>query len=189
MRNRRPLERVQRSNPEQEHQANRWIRSPTVRLIDEQGQNVGIMPTNQALERARALELDLITISAEADPPVCKIYDLSKYMYELKKVRKEQERKNRENEVVVKELQLRPGINEHDLLIKQRHAKEFLADNNKIKVVMRFRGREMAFANRGFDLIAKFMQGLGDHKVEKEPNLAGNTILTIIAPPAKITKS
>ena len=182
MRNWRQADRTTRSNPEQEYLANGWIRSPTVRVVDEDGEALGVMDTKVALDQARDLGLDLITIAKDAVPPVCRMYDLSKWSYEQKKFKKEQEKKNRENVIIVKELQIRPGINEHDLLIKQRHAKEFLDENHKIKIVMRFRGREMAFTKRGFDLIRKFIDGLGDLKVEKEPSLAGNTILAILAP-------
>jgi translation initiation factor IF-3 len=178
----RQFDRNARTNPEQEYQANGWIRSPTVRVTDEDGNQIGIMDTKAALQMAKDQGLDLITIARDAEPPVCRLYELSKWIYEQKKVKKEQEKKNRENAIVIKELQIRPGINEHDLLIKQRHAKEFLEDNNKIKIVMRFRGREMAFTNRGFELIRKFLDGLGDHRIEKEPSMAGNTLMVILAP-------
>lgn len=188
MRNHRQFDRNFRSNPEQEYQANGWIRCPSVRVVDEDGAQLGVMETAVAQQMARDRGIDLITIARDANPPVCRLYELSKWIYEQKKVRKEQEKKNRENAIVTKELQIRPGINEHDLLIKQRHANEFLEDNNKIKIVMRFRGREMAFTQRGFELIRKFLEGLNDHKVEKEPSLAGNTIMVILAP-AKAVKS
>lgn len=178
-----------KGSPEQEMLANSWIRSPTVRLIDENGVNVGVVETKSALEKAKILGLDLITVAKEAEPPVCRIYDLSKYMYEQKKQRKEQDKKNRENAIIVKEIQIRPGIDEHDLLIKQKHAKEFLEENHKVRLIMKFRGRELSFANKGFDLINKFMTGLGEYKIEKNPSLAGNTILTILAPIPKPIKT
>jgi translation initiation factor IF-3 len=189
MRNQRQFERNVRMNPEQEHTANGWIRTPTVRLIGEDGENLGIIDTKAAMSQAVSLGLDLITVSKDATPPVCRIYDLSKWIYEQKKVKKELDKKNRENAIIVKELQLRPGINEHDLLVKQRHAKEFLEENNKIKIIMKFRGREMAFTKRGFDLMRKFIEGLGEHKVEKDPSLAGNTIMAILAPPPRPVKT
>lgn len=188
MRTRVPFERNSRISPEQEYLANSWIRSPTIRLIDENGVNVGIVDTKQALQQAMSLDLDLITVSKDADPPVCKIYNLSKYIYEQKKVKKELDKKNRENAIIVKEIQIRPHITEHDLLIKQKHAKEFLEDNHKVRIVMKFRGREISFANKGFDLVTKFIQGLGEHKIEKDPSLAGNTILAILAPAHKAVK-
>ncbi len=188
MRQRQPFDRKVIISPEQEYTANRWIKSPSVRLIDEDGVNHGVVPTRAALERAQDIGLDLITISKDSDPPVAKICDLSKFAYEQKKSRKEQEKKSRENAIIVKEIQLRPAIDDHDLTVKQRNARGFLEDNHKIKVVMRFRGREIAFARNGFSLIEKFLEGIGDHKVEKEASLAGNTIILMIAPLVK-TKS
>lgn len=185
----RQFDRNIKSNPEQEYQANGWIRCPQVRVLDEDGESLGIMETKEAMNLSIDRGLDLITISKDANPPVVRIYDLSKWAYEQKKFKKEQEKKNRGNIVVVKELQIRPSINEHDLMIKQKHANNFLEENHKIKIVMKFRGREMAFTNRGFDLINKFIDGLVDHKVEKAPSLAGNTILMILAPANKAVKS
>lgn len=181
MRPRNRNERPFRSNPEQEYTANSWIRSPNVRLIDENGKSE-VIDTRKAIEQAQTQGLDLITISHDADPPVCRIYDLSKYAYEQKKIKKEQDRKNRENAVVTKEIQLRPGIGEHDLLIKQRHANEFLEEGNKVKVVMKFRGREMAHKDMGFAVIHKFLEGMVEHRAEKEPSLAGNMIMVMLAP-------
>jgi translation initiation factor IF-3 len=186
MRPRQAFERRPMISPEQEYLANRWIKSPSVRLIDEDGINQGVVPTRAALERAQSVGLDLVTISKDADPPVVKICDLGKFIYEQKKSRKEQEKKNRENVILVKEIQLRPSIDDHDLMVKQRNARGFLDDNHKVKVVMKFRGREIAFARNGFSLIDKFLAGVGDHKIEKSPSLAGNTIMLILAPPLKI---
>jgi translation initiation factor IF-3 len=183
------FDRTHKISPEQEYLANSWIRSPQVRVIGEEGEAIGIMDTKSALEMAVSSGLDLITISKDAAPPVVRIYDLSKWAYEQKKFRKEQEKKNRENVVVIKEIQIRPGINDHDLMIKQKQANGFLEENNKIKVVMRFRGREMAFTNRGFELIDRFISGLAEHKLEKSPSLNGNTLLVMISPINKPSKS
>jgi translation initiation factor IF-3 len=188
MRQRQPFDRKILMSPEQEYTANRWIKSPSVRLIDEDGINQGVISTKAALERAQDIGLDVVTISKDADPPVVKICDLGKFIYEQKKSRKEQEKKNRENVIIVKEIQLRPAIDEHDLMVKQRNTRGFLEDNHKVKVVMRFRGREISFARNGFSLIEKFLEGVGDHKIEKAPSLTGNTIMMILAPQIK-TKS
>lgn len=188
MKPRMKFDRNSRQSPEQEFLANNWIQSPEVRLINENGENIGIVETKQALQQARNLGLDLITISRDAKPPVCRIYELSKYAYEQKKVRKEIEKKNRENAITVKEVQLRPTIDEHDMLVKQKHANEFLHENHKVRIVIKFRGRELNFAHKGFELINKFLSGLGEYKVEKEPSLAGNTILAILSPIPKISK-
>lgn len=188
MRPRQGFDRNFRQTPEQEYLANNWIRSPKVRLINEHGENVGVVDTRQALDQAKTLGLDLITVAREADPPVCKIYELSKHIYEQKKVKKELDKKNRENQIIVKEIQLRPNIDEHDLRIKLKHANEFLDENHKVRVVMKFRGREITFAKKGFELVQRFIEGLGERKIEKEPNLAGNTILAILAPIPKTAK-
>lgn len=181
-------DRNYRFSPEQEYIANNWIRSPTVRLIDETGENVGVVETKKALARAMELGLDLITVAKDATPPVCKIYELSKHVYEQKKFKKEQDKKNRENAVIVKEIQLRPNIDEHDMLIKQKHAREFLDENHKVRIIMKFRGREISFSKKGYELVVKFIEGLGEHKMEKDPNLTGNTILAIVAPVKAVIK-
>jgi translation initiation factor IF-3 len=165
---------------EYENIANKWIKSTQVRLLKEDGGSE-IIDTKTAMDLAQQQGLDLITVSKDASPPVCRIYDLGKYAYEQKKIKKEQERKNRENAIVIKEIQLRPGIGDHDLLVKQRRANEFLGEGNKVKIVVKFRGRENAHTGMGFDLLTRFTTGLIEHRCEKDPMLSGNTITTMLA--------
>lgn len=168
-----------KNNLEYENLANKWIKSPQVRLLKEDGKS-DIVDTKLAIEMAQEQGLDLITVSKDATPPVCRIYDLGKYAYEQKKHKKEQERKNRENAIVLKEIQLRPGIGDHDLVVKQRRTNEFLEEGNKVKIVVKFRGRENAHTDMGFDLLKRFMDGLVEHRCEKDPVLSGNAITTML---------
>lgn len=167
--------------------SNEKIRHPEVRVIDENGEQLGIMPTRQALWTARDRELDLIEVTSDAKPPVVRIVDLSKWVYNLKKAKKEQEKKARENATVIKEIQLRPVTDRHDIEVKQGHAKEFLADSAKVKIVIKFKGRELAFSQKGFEVMEKFIDGLGPCKIEKAPEMNGRMLMAIVAPMAKIS--
>lgn len=167
--------------------SNDQIKHTEVRVTDEDGTQLGIMPTKQALWQARSKGLDLIEITAEATPPVVKITDLNKWIYNLKRAKKETDRKARENATVIKEIQLRPVTDKHDIAIKVEHAKEFLADSAKVKVVIKFKGRELNFSQKGFEIMETFINGLGPCKIEKEPEMSGRTILAIIAPQGKKT--
>jgi translation initiation factor IF-3 len=162
--------------------SNEKIRYPSVRLIGKDGEQIGIMTSKQALWDARNAGLDLIEINKEANPPVVRIVDLNKWIYNLKKAKKEQDKKSRENAIIVKEIQLRPVTDKHDIEIKQEHAKQFLVDNAKVKVVIKFRGRELNFSQKGFEIIDTFINGLGPCKIEKAPEMSGRMISAIIAP-------
>jgi len=165
--------------------ANERIRHQEVRLVDIDGQQVGVMSGKQALLQAREQGLDLIEITAGAIPPVVRIVDLNKWVYNLKQEKKLKDKKARENAIIIKEIQLRPVTDKHDIAVKQEHAKDFLAANNKVKVVIKFRGRELSFRQKGFELMEIFISGLGPCKIEKMPELNGRTILAVIAPQKK----
>lgn len=167
--------------------SNERIRHHEVRLMDEEGNPLGIVPTRQALWEARNRGLDLIEIAANASPPVARIADLNKWVYRLRVVKKEQERKARENAVVTKEIQLRPVTDRHDIEVKQNHAKGFLADSNKVKVVIKFRGRELSFVQRGYEIMDSFITGLGPCRIEKAPEMNGRVLMAILAPALKKT--
>jgi translation initiation factor IF-3 len=167
--------------------ANDHIKSPTVRLVDSEGQNLGVKSTRDAINLAYDQELDLVVVSPSATPPVAKICDYGKFIYEQKQNKKEQDRKLRENAIVTKEIQLRPSIGTHDIEVKQNHAKEWLKDNCKIKIVLKFRGREMAHKDRGFAVVNQFLAGLDTCKVEKQPEITANMIIAMIAPNATKT--
>ena len=164
---------------------NELIRSPQVRLILQDGSNLGVVATRDALNRARLEGMDLVAINTEAQPMIAKIVDLNKHLYEQKKAAKERARKNRENEVHIKEVQLRPVTDEHDIEIKARNARGFLDDNCKVKVVIKFRGREMAYRELGVNVMHRFLAAVGEHKLEREPNMQGNSIQALLMPVIK----
>ena len=161
--------------------SNREIRSRDVRLINEDGSNGGIVPFFTALNLAQNQGLDLIQINAMTNPPVCKIGDLGKYKYEAQKKQNEQNKKNRENRVDIKEVQLRPAIDTHDLNIKVNKIKEWIADGDKVKVVIRFRGREMANQDVGFKLIDHIIATVPSARVEGRSEMQGNRLTAIIS--------
>lgn len=162
---------------------NEQIRVPKVRLIDDEGEMQGIMPTRAALEKAQAAGLDLVEISPNADPPVCKILDYGKFRYQQQK--KKAEARKKQKVVEIKELKLRPGIEEHDLDVKMKAALRFLADGDKVKFTLRFRGREMAHQHLGMKLLQRVKEILADKmKVDQEPKLEGNQVTMMISPPA-----
>lgn len=163
--------------------SNDRIRYPSVRVIDEDGEQLGIMPASQAIWKAKDKGLDLIEISKDANPPVVKIVDLNKWIYNLKRAKKESERKARDNAIVIKEIQLRPVTDKHDIEVKQEHAKQFLAESAKVKVLVRFKyKRETHFSQKGFEVIRTFIAGLGECKIEKQPEMNGLVISAIVAP-------
>ena len=165
--------------------ANERIRSPQVRLILQDGSNLGVVATRDALNRAKLEGMDLVAINTQAQPMIAKIVDLNKHLYEQKKAAKERARKNRENEVHIKEVQLRPVTDEHDIEIKARNARGFLDDNCKVKVVIKFRGREMAYRELGVNVMHRFLAAVGEHKLEREPNMQGNSIQALLMPVIK----
>jgi len=164
---------------------NEQIKHPEVRVVGMDGEALGIMPGWKALKLAKDQFLDLVEIIASAAPPVVRITDINKWVYNLKKDKKEQEKKARQNVIVVKEIQLRPVTDKHDLDVKLTHAKEFLADDNKIRIVIKFKGRELSFSDKGFVMMQEFIAGLGPCKIEKSPELSGRSIMAIIAPIGK----
>lgn len=164
-------------------EVNERIYARQVRIIDENGNQKGVMYLRDAIEYARSLGLDLVKI-AEANPPVCKVVDAGKYMYDLQKAQKEIAKKQRANNAAIKEVQLRPGIGDNDLKIKARKAKEFLAEGDKVKIVMRFKGRENSRKEIGRETLNGFLAEVGDHKVERPITEAGNEISMMLAPAA-----
>ena len=167
--------------PSDETRVNDQIRVPKIRLIDENGQMLGVMPTRAALEKAEAAGLDLVEISPNADPPVCKILDYGKYRYQQQK--KKAEARKKQKVVEIKELKLRPGIEEHDLDVKMKAALRFLAEGDKVKFTLRFRGREMAHQHLGMNLLQRVKEILADKmKVDQEPKFEGSQVIMVISP-------
>lgn len=154
--------------------SNREIRAREVRLIGADGDNLGIVPYFKALNNAQDQDLDLILINGATNPPVCKIGDLGKYKYEMQKRQKELDKKNRENRVEIKEVQLRPGIDKHDLDVKIKHIKEWIDEGDKVKIVIKFRGREMANTAQGVTIIDNILNQVPMAKLEGNSELQGN---------------
>lgn len=159
---------------------NEEIKAPEVRLIGVDGQPVGIVPTYQALEIAKNADLDLVLVSDVSIPPVCKILNYGKYRYAIQK--KKTESRKKQKTIEIKEIQFRPFIGENDLNIKCRAIQRFIAEGNKVKVVMRFRGREMNRTEIGFNIINKVLSFCEDFaKAEPKPKLEGSMIVTVLS--------
>jgi len=154
---------------------------PQVRLIDATGENVGVVPTQEAMERAFDAGLDLVEISPNADPPVCKIQDYGKLKYETQK--KKAEARKKQKTIDIKEIKMRPNIDRHDYDVKMRSIYRFLAEGDKVKVTMRFRGREMAHQEIGMNVLDRVRGDLEEAaKVEQFPRMEGRQMTMVMAP-------
>ncbi|HHG89491.1 MAG TPA: translation initiation factor IF-3 [Devosia sp.] len=161
--------------------ANKDITTAQVQLIDADGNHLGEVPTSRALEMAEEAGLDLVAISPNAKPPVCKILDLGKYKYQAQK--KAADARKKQKVIDVKEIKLRPNIDTHDYDVKMRSVEKFLSDGDKVKVTMRFRGREMAHQELGLQLLHKVRDQMEDiAKVEAAPKTEGRQMVMVIAP-------
>ncbi len=157
------------------------IRIKEVRVISQDGTQLGIMPIEQALQTAYSQNLDLVEVAPEARPPVCRIMDYGKYRYEQSK--KAREARKKQTIIELKEIKLRPKTEEHDFQFKARHAERFLKEGNKAKVTMMFRGREMIRMDRGKALLNRFVEALKDVAVvEQAPKIEGRNMTLILAP-------
>lgn len=161
---------------------NERIRSTEVRLIDENGDNHGVVATSKALAMAEAADLDLVVVSPNQAPPVAKILNYGKYKYELEKRAKEAKKK--QHTVDIKEVKVRYKIDTHDYQVRIKNINKFISQGNKVKIVVMLRGREMQHSNLAFDLANKFMEDLvGDTiAVEKKPQLEGRNVTLFLAP-------
>ncbi len=158
---------------------NGQIRDKEVRLIGEDGEQKGIMPIKEAMRLAQEAELDLVKIAPKAQPPVCKIIDYGKYRYEL--ARKEKEAKKKQKTVEVKEVRLSPNIDTNDQNTKVNNAKKFITKGNKVKITLRFRGREMAHVQQSRHILDDFAELLKDIAVvEKQPKLEGRSMSMVL---------
>ena len=157
------------------------ITNANVLLIDDEGEKRGVMKLEDALDLATKAGLDLVEVSPNAEPPVCKVMDYGKYKYQLQK--KANEARKKQKVIEVKEIKLRPGIDTHDYDVKMRAMRRFFDDGDKVKVTMRFRGREMAHTELGFDLLQKVKADTeAVAKVEFEPKMEGRQMIMILAP-------
>jgi translation initiation factor IF-3 len=160
---------------------NTEINVPNVRLVDAKGEMIGVVSRNDALERAAQAGLDLVEVAANADPPVCKILDYGKFKYEEQK--KKNEARKKQKVIEVKEIKMRPGIDDHDYEVKMRAMFRFLEEGDKVKVTMRFRGRELAHQDLGMNVLMRVKDDL-DHlaKVEAFPRMEGKQMTMVMSP-------
>src|SRR6476659_9208405 len=168
---------------EAEHRINHHIRVPQVRLVGD-NVTVGVYPTQEAMKMAQDQQLDLVEISPQADPPVCKIIDYNKFLYDKKKKEKEMKAKAKVSEV--KEIRFTPNTDDHDFDFKAKHAESFLKDGNKVKAYVQFKGRAIQFQERGQLLLLKFAERLAEIGVlESMPKMEGRRMLAMFAPKGK----
>jgi translation initiation factor IF-3 len=176
-----------RKEQQQEHRTNNMIRVPNVRLVGE-NITVGVYPLADALKMAQEQQLDLVEISPNADPPVCKIIDYNKFLYEKKRKEKEMKAKSKASEV--KEIRFTPNTDDHDFDFKAKHAEKFLKDGDKVKAYVQFKGRAIQFRERGELLLLKFAERLNEVGVlEGMPKMEGKRMLAIWAPKSQKKKS
>jgi translation initiation factor IF-3 len=162
---------------------NEQIRVREVRLINDEGEQQ-IVSTVQALEMARDQDLDLVEFAPQANPPVCKILNYGKYRFENEK--KVREAKNNQKIVKLKEIRMQPKIDDHDLDFKSKHVKEFLGEGNKVKVTIRFRGRELAHTELGLDVLNDVLKRIeGSYIMDKPPAMEGRTMSMVLSPKTK----
>lgn len=160
---------------------NDMIKAPNIRLIAADGEQLGVVPREDALNRAADAGLDLVIVAETADPPVCKIMDYGKFKYEEQK--KKNEARKKQKTIDVKEIKLRPGIDNHDYDVKMRAMRKFLDEGDKVKVTMRFRGREMAHQDLGLAVLHRVRDDLEElGKIEQFPKMEGRQMVMVLAP-------
>ena len=160
---------------------NRKIRAREVRVIDPEGEQIGVVPIEAALKTAADLGLDLVEVSPNANPPVCKIMDYGRYKYEQTK--KKQEAKKKQTTFQVKEIKVRPKTGDHDLQVKMGHIRKFLGKKDKVKVTVLFRGREITLSDRGRELLQRIAAEFEDIAVvEQYPKFEGRTMMMVLSP-------
>ncbi|MCH8154210.1 MAG: translation initiation factor IF-3 [Proteobacteria bacterium] len=160
---------------------NRDIVVAQVRLIDEQGENLGVVSKDEAIERAVEAGMDLVEISPSAEPPVCKILDYGRFKYQDQK--KKSEARKKQKTIDIKEIKMRPNIDQHDYDVKMRAINRFIADGDKVKVTMRFRGREMVHQELGLKVLDRVRDQIDEvAKVEQFPKMEGRQMIMVVAP-------
>ncbi len=164
-----------------EHKVNRQIRAVKISVIDPEGVQRGEMTVDEGIQLAREYSLDLVEVAGNANPPVCKIMDYGKHKFEAQK--KKSAAKKKQKVISIKEVKVRPGIEENDYQVKLRNARRFIADGDKVKVTLRFRGREIAHHELGFKVLTRIREDLGeDIKVELHPKREGRQLIMILTP-------
>lgn len=160
---------------------NEFIQSPKVRVIDEAGENLGVMYTREAMEQAREMGLDLVEVSPNADPPVAKFLDVGKFKYEAQKKANIARKSQKTQEI--KEIKMRPNIDDHDYDTKMKKIHEFIGEGDKVKVTLRFRGRELSHTQLGMQLLTRVQTDIVEiAKVEQHPRFEGRQMLMVVAP-------
>ena len=160
---------------------NEQISNPVIRLIDENGANIGLIETDMARRQAEEVDLDLVEIQPKSEPPVCKIMDYGKFKYERQK--RASEAKKKQRVIVVKEVKLRPNIDDHDYDVKLRSIRRFIDEGDRVKVTMRFRGRELHHQRLGADLLSRVSGDIDDiARVEAIPEMEGRQMVMVVAP-------
>jgi len=160
---------------------NNRISAKSVRVISEKGEMLGVLQIDEAIKLALDQGLDLVEISPKASPPVCKIIDYGKYKYKIQK--KQAEAKKKQKTFEVKEVKLRPGIEDHDYGVKLKSIQRFLNDGDKVKITLRFKGREMAYHQRGLEVLRKLESAIEPvAKIEQVPTLEGKQMIMVVAP-------
>ena len=172
----------------QDFRVNEMIRLPEIRVIDNQGNNLGVMSTKEALQIARDRDLDLVEVSPNANPPVCRIIDFGKFLYE--RTKKEKEAKKSQVKIEVKEIRLRPKTNDHHRGFKTRDARRWLLENKKVRVTVRFRGREITYPELALEDLKEIAEELSDiATIEQAPAMEGRVMSMLMSPnPKKIAK-
>src|ERR1700712_606643 len=160
---------------------NEFISVPKVRVIDENGENIGVLLTPEAIEQAAAVGLDLVEVSPNADPPVCKFLDVGKFKYEAQKKANLARKSQKTQEI--KEIKMRPNIDDHDYDTKMKKIFEFIGDGDKVKVTLRFRGRELSHGQLGMALLQRVQGDIVEiAKIEQHPRFEGRQMLMVVAP-------
>ena len=160
---------------------NQFIEADPIRLVDQDGEMVGVVPRERGLELADEVGLDLVEVSPNADPPVCKLLDFGKFKYVAQK--KANEARKRQKTIDVKEIKMRPTIDDHDYLVKLRFMERFIEEGDKVKVTMRFRGREMVHQDLGMKVLMRVRDDLDEHaKIEQFPKVEGRQMTMVMSP-------
>lgn len=167
----------------QDFLVNEEIEFSKVQVVDSNGQKIGLMPTSKAIELAEEEGLDLVLVSPNPSNPVCKILDYSKYKFEMNK--KAKESKKKQKVVEIKEVRLSPNIDKHDLEVKAKNTNKFIEAGNKVKVTMRFRGRELNFVEQGKEIMDNFRELIVDAQVDKEAKMEGKNLVMFLVPKQK----
>jgi translation initiation factor IF-3 len=165
------------------YRINYQILSPTLRLLDEEGKQIGILSKLEALQKAKELDLDVVEIAPNAKPAVAKLIDFKKFKYQEQK--KERESKKNQKNVGVKEIRLRPFIGQHDFDTRVAQAKEFLEDGNQVKIAVFFKGREITRKEFGFNVMKRFLASFESIRVVREPHMEGKILVTMVVPDKK----